>query len=1154
MPAARRPFPIPRRSRIRPATALLVCCFLLASPPSPGQTKPPPSGSPTPTGETRAAALKLPDGTIVLYTKNPDDPNPPIDAVILSAKEYKALVEQAENGKKGKDPVKPQSPSGCAIRAKVQQAGESLVTGVTLIYTVQTTAPRTTVNLGCARGFPRAARLSDGKLPVLGVSPEGLTAVLEKPGEHTLTVELDAPIGPRGSKGELGFDVGLPRAAITTFSLEPPPGGVKKVTVGTRSPDRPTETQRNSFPVDRLAHAPGQPLGPTDTLEVTWDAPTTTAPPQPTDTSLIADSQVTVRVDESQVEATAKIRLRGPAREWHIALPSGADVVATRATPPPGGPETPFPTTGSATLVRPPDNNRPIWTLKLPEGPPVEWTVTATVRVSRPNSSDPKSRGPYPIGPFAVLSATRQTTTLQVTAPSTVRVRFRHGAEVRPQNIPAGSDEELVGIFKTTQATPQGKNYPSPILELEATPARVFVRIEPTHRLKRIEAGWRLDTIFKVTPVRADVDQVVVDFPEGWQNLEAGPPEVVHEIQEHKEGKSRVLTIQLTAAHRSTFNLTLTGIYPVPVTSKQITAGLPRFRQAIEQNARVSASVPEGLEIRGTVSAWENGQPAGSVDLKPDPGEPKPGAGVTSASAQMEKGADRVEIGWQAHRPELDAEMRADITIQDRQAVVVQTIRFRAPDGGGRPIRLRGPTTLTGLRGSADPVGPGEWIFRPPTDSGKEVSLSLSFGIAIPDPKPGESARQTIPIGLIWPDSATRVSTVVRVWGATATRRVSRFEGPWRELPPEPDRDALPVLTLAGSGLGLPLSFELGEIGEGLIPQVWVDRALIQAWVGNDHVSVKSRFLLRRWSASGVEMTLPTGVVPEVSIDGRKVTDLRPAPGNADGTTSMRIPVGEPRPGRTWAILEIRHQVPTGGAPWGEVPLAPPILAAATFRLPPRWQVSYPADMTTLVASGNLQVDAKWNLRQGLVLPIANGSSQDLEQWFSAGQEGEAEGDPAVSATGSGDLDAIVGRQPVLGRVVLYRFPRAGWIAFCSLMILLVGVGLSRLRPGLLGPTVAVAGTLVACSAVIWPQPTTQVIAGCQPGLWVTVLLLAGQALLRWYHRRRVTHLPGFTRTRRDPVMNGTGPTPALGAIGSATGSASAPHLVEDAVPASGRS
>lgn len=1134
MPAVRpRRRPTPRR--ILPAAVLFVACAALSPGPSPAQPPKPPAA------ETRAAAIKLPDGTVVFFTKNPDDPNPPVDGVILSGKEYKALVDQADAAKKGRDPAKPQAPSGCAVRGKVQAAGDSQLAALTLTYTVQTTAPRTTVFLGCGRGFPRAARLADGKLPILGATDDGLTVFLEAAGEHTLTIDLDAPVVPRGAKGELGFELGLPRAAITTFAFEPPPGGVKSVTVGTRTPDRPTEVRRNSFPVERLAASGGQPLGPTDLLDVTWDAPTTTAPPPAADTALVADTEVAVRVDESQIEATAKIRVRGPSRDWQIALPPGADVTATRATP--AGPAPEFPA-ASPTLVRPPDPNKPVWTLKLPEGPAAEWVVTATVRQSRPKLPDPKNRGPYPVGPFAVPAATRQTTVARVSAPPSVRVRVKHGPDVRPQNPPAGADEELVGVYKATATAQPGRGYPPPLFELDATPAKVFVRVEPAYRLRRTEAGWRLDANLKVTPVRAEIEQVVVEVPEGWQTLEAGPPDVVDEVHEQKEGKTRVLTVRLVTGQRAAFGLTLTGTFPVPAAAKTATIGLPRFPQAIEQNARVTATVPEGLEIRGTATAWENGQPAGVTDLKPDAGEPKPGAGVAAASAAFEKGVGRVDVGWQPHRPELDADVRADVTIQDRQVVVAQTVRFRAADGGGRPVRLRGPVTATGLRGvpPPDPVGPGEWVFRPPADAGKDFTLSLSYGLPIPAQRAGDPGPTRVPVGLIWPDPATRVTAGVRVWTATA-RRVTRYDGPWRELAPEADRETLPLLTLAGSGTGLPLAFDMGEPGDGSVPQVWVDRAYYQAWVGDDRVAVRARFLLRRWSTGSADVTLPAGVVPEVTLDGRKVTDLGVGGDPQVGFRTVRIPLSEPRPGRSSVVLEVRYQLPAVRGTWAAVPLVPPTLAAASSRTPARWHVTVPPDVTPLAFADGWQTEARWAVRGGLATPVPLASAADLEQWFAAGGETDPESDWTPAAT---DADALTGRQPTPATVDVYRVPRSGWIAGCSVVTVLLGVGLTRVRVGLVGPAVAAVGAGAAVAAAIWPQPAAQVVTGCQPGLWAVGLLLGGQVGLRWYHRRRVTHLPGFTRARREPVTTGTGVSPVPDGIGSATGSGSVPRVIAD--------
>ena len=105
----------------------------------------------------------------------------------------------------------------------------------------------------------------------------------------------------------------------------------------------------------------------------------------------------------------------------------------------------------------------------------------------------------------------------------------------------------------------------------------------------------------------------------------------------------------------------------------------------------------------------------------------------------------------------------------------------------------------------------------------------------------------------------------------------------------------------------------------------------------------------------------------------------------------------------------------------------------------------------------------------------------------------------------------------------------------------------------MIGPAVALLGSLVAVAAAVWPQPVSQAVAGCQPGLWAALLLLAGQVAVRWYYRRRVTHLPGFTRTRRDPASDLVGTAASVGPSPSATGSGSAPRLVDDPTPVPAR-
>src|SRR2546423_583583 len=78
--------------------------------------------------------------------------------------------------------------------------------------------PRALVPLGCARAWRPAATLDDGQLPLLQPGEDGLVLRVENAGTHHVTLDLALPWTPRGTKGaERGFDLGLPRAAITVL-------------------------------------------------------------------------------------------------------------------------------------------------------------------------------------------------------------------------------------------------------------------------------------------------------------------------------------------------------------------------------------------------------------------------------------------------------------------------------------------------------------------------------------------------------------------------------------------------------------------------------------------------------------------------------------------------------------------------------------------------------------------------------------------------------------------------------------------------------------------------------------------------------------------------------------------------------------------------
>ena len=1023
----------------------------------------------------KASALKLPDGTVVLYTPTPDAQNPPVEGVFLSGKEYQALLDQADQLRKQKDAPKPQSPSRCQIRGRIDAAGSQPVAVLTATYSYRTTTPRTVVALGGLRGQPRTAKTADGRLPVLAATDDGLTVFVESAGEHTLIVEFETPVSARGPGGELGFDLGLPRAPVTTFAFEPPPTG-KNPTVGLRASER-------------LLYRPDLALGPADRLDVTWEPP---APPGATAArEPSADSDITVRIDETQVETVTKIRLRGPVRDWPLLLPPGAEVSAEQ----PG-----------VRVVRPTDPAKPVWVVKVPDDPAAEWLVTAVVRQPRAKPADPNARTPIPIGPVAVPAA-RHAGTVRVSAPPAVAVRFRPGPDVRRQDVPPGAGDETVALFRFAVPPRPGDRTAAPLLTAEARPTNGFVRIEPAYRLRLTPAGWVLTADLKIAPVRAEVDEFRVELPAGWRGaVEASArradaaEELVDEVEVSADGDGpRELTVRLVGPQKQPFDLTLSAVHPVPAGTREAVVALPRFpRGVVEQSARLTAEVPTGLELQATAAGRERG-PAG------DPVELKPASGATVLTAGFDRGIGQVSLAWQPHRPEVTARVEVEVTLQDRQAMVAETIHLKADGAALRMARFRGPAAATPtlnaplLRQVGDA---GEWELAATTKDAATVTMSYVLPI--------QARADRLDLGLFWPDAATRVETQVRVWGGPGVRRVSGFDGPWQKLPPEPaeGRDALPWLTLSGAGAGLKLGLDLADPAAGPLPGAWVDRARFRAWAGGAAVAVHGRFVVRRWAAAGVDLVVPPGVLPDVFVDGRRSDNLLPASGGA-----VRVPVPEPKPGRAGVVLDVWYSTPAPAA--GPLTLTPPELVGAAYRGPSRWQVFAPPGVVPLDPGGAVLPDGGWAWRNGIYAPAPDADPDDATGPDAAPAW-------AAAARQSAPAEALSGRQAKAGPVALVRVPRPAWVAGCSMVSLLLILGLARLRPIRLGPAVAALGVAAAVVAAGWPQPAAEAAAGGQPGTWVAAAVLAGQAGLRWYQRRQVTHLPGFTRTRPAVEANGS--------------------------------
>lgn len=1114
--------PAPTRTRPRfPAVAALILSLGALSLAARAQPDPPKKGD---AKSKDSPVVKLPDGTFLWVGSSAEGNG---ERVTLSPQELQKLLDQVDQLRKQLAARKAVPPSGCAVRGRVEKRGEQLVAVLKLTCTFRTAAPQTAVSLGGRRGFLVAASLDGNKLPVLDTTEDGFSLMVETAGDHTLTLDLDVPVTARGSKLELGFEIGLPRAAITTLLFDPPGGDVKRVNLTTRTPDpaqpaRPPETRRvPGFDVKQLAPRPGRetglPLGPIDSLEVTWDAPASAAA-QPADQVQSAELDVTVLLAESVVETTAKIRLRGPAGEWRLLTPPNAEVSIDRAGGTDVGPAQP------ATATKSGDPNKPVWKIDVPLGTsPSDWVVTAVTRQPRPKSDDPRHRGPFTVGPFTTASVFRQTGTVRVTAGPNTRLTFNHSPDLRKAEPPGPPDDDVTTAFFRLTTGPTGANpVTGPLLTLEARPQSGTVKVKPTYRLTLTDAGWRVRAEVRVFPIRAEVDAVGVEVPAVWRGLEASPPELVEGVQpgavqegfwaasaaRFASGLRVPVLVRLASGHKQPFDLILTATVPVEAGEAAGVVPFPRFPGAMERETSVVATVPEGFELRGESRDWDGEFAAWGTGLVPGTEPPgRASRAVTTVTGKAEGGLARVTLGWNRHRPELGAEVRADVTLGDRQLLVVEHVRLWSADGLPRQVRFRGTASPAALKAvpPLDPTPSGEWVLTPPPDA-KEATVTITY--ALPRPGRNESPTARVPVGLLWPVGATRAESAVRVWSNTeAGTSITSASAGWREMPvePAPDRDTLPSLTLAASGEE-PLVLETRTVGEAGAVTAWADRGFVQSIVADDAVSYRARFLLRRWLSPTVEFRLPSplaGPNPEFLRDGQRVEAVSVSSTGDD--RAFRIPLPPPQPG-VGTVVEVRYQLPATRGRFGQSSLQPPTLPAVAFTGPVRWHVAMPHGSTPLLAGGAV-AEFRWRPNSLGVAPVAGSSADSLNRWFATGDDSESEGTP----------DSLTASQPNPAAITAYRAPQTAAVIVCSVSIFVVVLLLSQLPGSLFGFGLALVGGGLGVAAALYPHPAAQAAGACQVGLAASLVVVCILGAARWVYRRRVLRMPGFSRTLPEP-------------------------------------
>lgn len=1128
------------------------------------------SGSPPRNSSLKSPGIRLPDGTYLWPGSEQNGVR-----VELTLEQWRKLLEQLEPSRQSPPGRKTVTPSECRLVAHVQKRGEANVAVIQAEYAFRTTQAGSWVALGGRKAYAARAVLDEKDTPILESSDEGLQVYVERPGNHQMTVVWETLVAALGPKGDVGFELSLPRAAITKLIFDPLPAKVKRVQLAMRTPDvdpsRPPIISRDTtVDAEQLSKSHGgRPLGAVEHLEVSWEMPTQllSAP----DDVRTAEWDVQFRISDTNLETQARLNLHGNARQWKVVIPPGANIVAERQQS--GARFGPDP---APTLTQP-ETSKSLWIIDFGSATPSEWQFRIEWRQQRPKAPDAKTRVSYAVGPLIVLDVFRQTGTVKLTAPPTTRLVVKPSSTLRLMDASNPATEaETTLLYRLATGPTGGQPTPVPLVEVEARPLTGRLVIRPTYRLKLTEVGWRVAVDVRVTPIRTEVDQITLELPNGWSKLEPVSPVIDTILQANNDGSKSIATVRLANAFRDPVELTVSSLVSTQDYSRgAMSIFLPRFPQAPAAESHVQVEVPSELEVKGAAREWDSDKPSNwAIPLQASSGEDHNQKLWRVLTGKFEQGLAQLDLAWQRRQPELSAEILANVEIEERQILIEGELRLRSAESLPPEIICQGPERLIPSPAQAFPFlqssdAPEKWELklsrsRATADDG---AIRTRFAYALPLSEDLMSAisrgAQHLDVHLFWPMAATRTDATLHVWlnPSCGPMKLDLNGTDWRFLPPEKvkDREILPTLTLFRSGAQKNLSLVIRAASEipnfhGVLERVVMD---VRGREGGAPLSCRALFWLRQWFASGVELEIP-GLLPReqwsIRVDGQKVTGYQITPKD-DGRFSFRVllPQLPEKPRST--IIEVRYHLEGFSTPWEARKWDVPRIADAVSVGPTYWHLDL-GDASVLLADPFLRSEHRWRWQRWLFRPVPNLSpsqlldtsyANDASPLFPFGLGDERDDLNAESA--------VLVRQMEPQSIHFLRVPRLGLIAISGLSVLIMGLLITRLPSVVGGWVLLFSASLIGLFATIFPQPVAEAASAALPGLLILLSLGMMQWLLRIYHHYRMTHLPSFapywaeslaTEAPRERLPAGDGASPLSSARNLVQGSS---NLTPGSVP-----
>ncbi len=1073
-----------------PATPKASTTDKKGTPPSP---PPPPATAPAKPEPPRQPG----DYVIFVFEKATDVLNMVPDAVFVGSKKFQEMSDELARLREQISLKKAAPPSRCQLKGKVE--GNAALLQIQFDFVTE--KPDAVVALAGVPGLATSASL-DGRTPLLRAEADGFAVQVEKPGDHQLSLDLVVPLAGRGPGR--GLELSLPRAAVTTLDLDLPPG-VKDVRVGGKPWADTLLTLKGS-------HLSGG-LGPVDKLDLGWRG----ARARPGTPLLAAEGRIAVRLDMRGLTATAELTLRAEAGQtdrWRLLVPREAEVRLAPAD--------------EARLARPiesaeqgPGSLRTLY-LREPSAEPIKVFVTTT-------GARPRSGTSVAVGPFIVPGAVHQGGTVQIHS-TLAEINLDVQPHAGPQAIDLQrrplteeerrTDPTLLAAFRYGNVAPAEDVPPpgmglGPWLDVTAGVPHGQVRTQVRHVLGlKPENGslvWQSATTITAWPRWAEVDQIKVQLPDGWEPVE--------DLGDIRTGSPRVVTLKLARAPGEAggaVTLTITGRYTDRHKPEgTATLGLPRpLGTDTQGESELKVQVGPELEIL----------PATPAGLAPGP---------QTAHEQVWRShtlPEAVTVSWRPYVPDVRAQSLADVDLTPRGGEVRQEILLQSGPLAGTAGTWNGPAQLTlrlppGVQaleilegatavGAPEARGPGGSVqlltLGKPSGGGHRLVLRYAFAALA---RAGEAAPFTVPLAA--PEPITRGEARVRLWCAAGALPVLLDGTPWVPRPIEDaaDRKMLPVLVAWAPRVDAALPLRWGE------PQAAVtllaERALVRVRVAEDGSQLYTvHYRLRQLAAAHLDVELPAPVAAlhlQATLDRKRVAHevLDDAGQPSDGGRVARLRLAPELVGPT-SVLEVSYQLSPGHAGTGTLtaPLLPPVLRGDSGAVPTCWQVRVPPSWVVLSPESGPGVERTWGWRRWLLAPrlVPRGNGE----WGMGNEEA------GFASPLSDDPPALVcwcsGSEPLL----LTHVPQQAWMLGCSLG--LVAVGLALLGPGRsargLGWGLVLLVLAAAAGAVLRPGALAAVAYGCEPGAAVLLGVLVIQWLLHERYRRQVVFLPSFSRGR----------------------------------------